>query len=73
MDEKLGTNALMEQVLEGKVSYTIADSVAISLFQRVHPELAVALDVTDEQPVTGSASAMTTTPCQPPYWISSII
>ncbi|MGG7444482.1 membrane-bound lytic murein transglycosylase MltF [Kosakonia oryzendophytica] len=52
VDEKLGTNALMEQVLEGKVSYTIADSVAISLFQRVHPELAVALDVTDEQPVT---------------------
>jgi membrane-bound lytic murein transglycosylase F len=26
--------------------------VAISLFQRVHPELAVALDITDEQPVT---------------------
>lgn len=26
--------------------------MAISLFQRVHPELAVALDVTDEQPVT---------------------
>jgi membrane-bound lytic murein transglycosylase MltF len=26
--------------------------VAISLFQRVHPEIAVALDVTDEQPVT---------------------
>lgn len=35
--------------------YTIADSVAISLFQRVHPELAVALDITDEQPVTGLA------------------
>lgn len=29
--------------------------MAISLFQRVHPELAVALDVTDEQPVTGLA------------------
>ena len=26
--------------------------MAISLFQRVHPEIAVALDVTDEQPVT---------------------
>ena len=52
VDEKLGTNALLEQVIDGKLSYTIADSVAISLFQRVHPELAVALDVTDEQPVT---------------------
>lgn len=43
----------MEDVIEGKLDYTIADSVAISLFQRVHPELAVALDITDEQPVTG--------------------
>lgn len=52
VDEKLGTTALLEQVTDGKLPYTIADSVAISLFQRVHPELAVALDVTDEQPVT---------------------
>lgn len=52
VDGKLGTTALMEQVKDGKLPYTIADSVAISLFQRVHPELAVALDVTDEQPVT---------------------
>ncbi|WP_411899128.1 transglycosylase SLT domain-containing protein, partial [Salmonella enterica] len=35
----------------GKLDYTISESVAISLFQRVHPELAVARDVTDEQPV----------------------
>lgn len=42
----------MEDVIEGKLDYTIADSVAISLFQRVHPETAVALDITDEQPVT---------------------
>jgi len=52
VDEKQGTTALLEQVTDGKLPYTIADSVAISLFQRVHPELAVALDVTDEQPVT---------------------
>ncbi|WP_336997610.1 membrane-bound lytic murein transglycosylase MltF, partial [Leclercia sp. M50] len=52
VDKKLGTTALLEQVTDGKLPYTIADSVAISLFQRVHPELAVALDVTDEQPVT---------------------
>jgi membrane-bound lytic murein transglycosylase F len=52
VDDKRGTVALMEDVIEGKINYTIADSVAISLFQRVHPELAVALDVTDEQPVT---------------------
>ncbi len=43
---------MLEQVKDKKLAYTIADSVAISLFQRVHPEIAVALDVTDEQPVT---------------------
>lgn len=52
VDEKRSSEALMEEVLAGRLNYTIADSVAISLFQRVHPELAVALDVTDEQPVT---------------------
>lgn len=52
MDDKKGSTTLLEEVISGKLDYTIADSVAISLFQRVHPELAVALDVTDEQPVT---------------------
>ena len=52
VDEKRGTTELMQAVIDGKLDYTIADSVAIGLFQRVHPELAVALDLTDEQPVT---------------------
>ncbi|VEB87536.1 putative transglycosylase [Citrobacter koseri] len=52
VDDKKGTAALLSEVISGNLDYTIADSVAISLFQRVHPELAVALDVTDEQPVT---------------------
>lgn len=52
VDEKRGSVDLLQAVADGKLSYTIADSVAIGLFQRVHPELAVALDVTDEQPVT---------------------
>jgi membrane-bound lytic murein transglycosylase F len=50
VDPKLGTTELLDQVKDKKLPYTIADSVAISLFQRVHPEIAVALDVTDEQP-----------------------
>ena len=52
VDGKRGSVDLMQAVIDGKLNYTIADSVAIGLFQRVHPELAVALDVTDEQPVT---------------------
>ncbi|WP_312953317.1 membrane-bound lytic murein transglycosylase MltF [Superficieibacter sp.] len=52
VDDKRSSTALMEDVAAGRLDYTIADSGAISLFQRVHPDLAVALDVTDEQPVT---------------------
>lgn len=52
VDDKRSSQVLMEDVVAGRIDYTIADSGAISLFQRVHPELAVALDVTDEQPVT---------------------
>lgn len=37
VDDKKGSAELMEDVIEGKLDYTIADSVAISLFQRVHP------------------------------------
>lgn len=52
VDDKRGSVELMDDIIDGKLDYTIADSVAISLFQRVHPELAVALDISDEQPVT---------------------
>ncbi|TNV20138.1 membrane-bound lytic murein transglycosylase MltF [Buttiauxella sp. B2] len=52
VDEQKSSTELMQQVVDGKIAFTIADSVAISTFQRVHPKLAVALDVTDEQPVT---------------------
>ncbi|GGD31531.1 membrane-bound lytic murein transglycosylase F [Franconibacter daqui] len=52
VDDKRNSGELLQQVVQGKLDYTIADSVAISLFQRVHPQLAVALDITDEQPVT---------------------
>lgn len=34
---KKGSTTLLEEVISGKLDYTIADSVAISLFQRVHP------------------------------------
>lgn len=51
-DTRHNSTALLEQVVKGDIDYAIADSVAISIFQRVHPQLAVALDVTDEQPVT---------------------
>ncbi|WP_192459436.1 membrane-bound lytic murein transglycosylase MltF [Musicola keenii] len=43
---------LLKQVADGKLDYTIADSVTIGLMQRIHPQLAVAFDLSDEEPVT---------------------
>ncbi|BBI92520.1 putative predicted periplasmic binding protein/transglycosylase [Serratia symbiotica str. Tucson] len=48
----LTSKELLEQVDDGKLDYTLGDSVTIALLQRVHPQLAVAFDVTDEQPIT---------------------
>ncbi|MCT4707213.1 membrane-bound lytic murein transglycosylase MltF [Enterobacteriaceae bacterium H11S18] len=52
IDDKHTSTELLQQVVKGNIAFTISDSIAISIFQRVHPRLAVALDVTDEQPVT---------------------
>lgn len=52
VSDKQTSNQLLEDVVDGTVPFTIADSIAVGLFQRVHPQLAVALDITDEQPVT---------------------
>ena len=43
---------LLQSVADGNINYTVADSVTIGLMQRIHPQLAVAFDLTDEEPVT---------------------
>nr|WP_113867230.1 membrane-bound lytic murein transglycosylase MltF [Brenneria salicis]NMN90862.1 membrane-bound lytic murein transglycosylase F [Brenneria salicis ATCC 15712 = DSM 30166]RBP61557.1 membrane-bound lytic murein transglycosylase F [Brenneria salicis ATCC 15712 = DSM 30166]RLM30375.1 lytic transglycosylase F [Brenneria salicis ATCC 15712 = DSM 30166] len=48
----LTSNDLLKQVADGNLDYTIADSVTIGLMQRIHPQLAVAFDLSDEEPVT---------------------
>lgn len=52
VDTQQSSHQLLSDVVNGTLDYTITDSAAINMFQRVHPQLAVALDVTDEQPVT---------------------
>ncbi|AIJ08973.1 MULTISPECIES: membrane-bound lytic murein transglycosylase MltF [Edwardsiella] len=49
--DSLSATELLKQVAEGKLDYTVADSMAISLFQRIHPQVAVAFDISDEEPV----------------------
>lgn len=47
----LSNNELLQRVRQGKLDYTITDSVSIALFQRIHPHIAVAFDISDEEPV----------------------
>ncbi|MCF0231152.1 MAG: membrane-bound lytic murein transglycosylase MltF, partial [Enterococcus sp.] len=43
--------SLLLQVAEGKINYTIANSVDVSAIQQIKPEIAVAFDLTDEATV----------------------
>lgn len=42
---------LLLQVAEGKLDYTIANSINVSVTQQIKPQIAVAFDVTDEATV----------------------
>ncbi len=48
----LDSKSLLEQVADGKLDYTLVDSATVGLLQRIHPQLAVAFDVSEEEPVT---------------------
>lgn len=43
---------LLRQVSTGELAYTIADSVDLSLTQRLYPDIARALELTEDQPVS---------------------
>lgn len=42
---------LLRQVANGTIKYAIADSVTIAALQRIYPQLDVAFDISDEEPV----------------------
>ncbi|MDG2960926.1 membrane-bound lytic murein transglycosylase MltF [Bisgaard Taxon 10/6] len=48
---QLSQEALLLQVAEGKIDYTIANSIDVSAAQQIKPEIAVAFDITDEADV----------------------
>lgn len=48
----LSTQDLLKQVADGHLDYTLSDSITIGLMQRIHPQLSVAFDLSDEEPVT---------------------
>ena len=51
IDKKLTQEELLLQVAEGKIAYTLANSLDISATQQIKPQIAVAFDLTDEMSV----------------------
>lgn len=49
--EDTDVSELLKQVASEEIHYTLADSVELSLTQRIHPDLAVAFELTEDQPV----------------------
>ncbi|WP_375752923.1 membrane-bound lytic murein transglycosylase MltF [Vibrio sp. HN007] len=43
---------LLRKVSNGELAYTIADSVELSLTQRLYPDIALAFELTEDQPVS---------------------
>ncbi|WP_105903080.1 membrane-bound lytic murein transglycosylase MltF [Vibrio gangliei] len=43
---------LLKDVSEGKIDFTIVDSVSLSITQRLHPNLALAFELTEDQPIS---------------------
>lgn len=51
VDRNADVADLLKLVSEGKLRFTMADSVEVSLSQRVNPDLAVAFELTEDQPI----------------------
>ncbi len=43
---------LLKRVSQGSLPYTVSDSIQLSLAQRLYPDLAVAFEMTEDQPVS---------------------
>ncbi|MGL6261085.1 membrane-bound lytic murein transglycosylase MltF [Vibrio sp. WXL210] len=52
MAEDTDVSQLLQGVSAGKLQFTVADSVELSLSQRIYPELAIAFELTEDQPVS---------------------
>ena len=49
--EETDSDELLRMVAKGKLDYTLADSVDVALNQRIHPDIAIALELTEDEPI----------------------
>ncbi|KIE22330.1 murein transglycosylase [Vibrio sinaloensis] len=52
VDPNADVNDLLKKVSEGDLQFTVADSVEVSLSQRIYPEIALAFELTEDQPTS---------------------
>lgn len=52
VDKNSDINDLLRQVSKKDLQFTVADSVQVSLAQRIYPNLAVAFEMTEDQPIS---------------------
>ena len=45
-------NDLLKSVSQGELRFTVADSVEVSLSQRIYPDIAIAFELTEDQPIS---------------------
>lgn len=50
--DSFDVNELLKQVSEGKRLFTVADSIELSLTQRIYPDIALAFELTEDQPAS---------------------
>ncbi|OLQ87221.1 lytic transglycosylase F [Vibrio ponticus] len=52
IDQSADVSDLLKQVSQGKILFTVADSVEVSLSQRIYPDIATAFELTEDQPTS---------------------
>ncbi|MBD1575146.1 membrane-bound lytic murein transglycosylase MltF [Vibrio sp. S11_S32] len=50
--ENNDTNDLLKKVSTGDIDFTVVDSISLSINQRLHPRLATAFELTEDQPIS---------------------
>ncbi|KFI13582.1 membrane-bound lytic murein transglycosylase MltF [Vibrio coralliilyticus] len=52
VDPDAEVSDLLKQVSDGELMFTVADSVEVSLSQRIYPDIALAFELTEDQPIS---------------------
>ncbi|EGU45209.1 membrane-bound lytic transglycosylase F [Vibrio orientalis CIP 102891 = ATCC 33934] len=52
IDPNADVNDLLKKVSKGELRFTLADSVELSLSQRIYPDVALAFELTEDQPIS---------------------